>query len=60
MIARALLALNIALLIGLVLIPGCNENNIPKQETEMGQNTVIPRIDTYVPTEIETATFALG
>ncbi len=43
-----------------VLILGCYKNKIPKQETNMVPKTVIPAIDTSVPGEIETATFALG
>jgi hypothetical protein len=59
-IARILLTLTIVSLIVPVLILGCNEANIPKQEINMDPKNVIPAIDTSVPTEIETATFALG
>ena len=60
MIARILLTLIIVSLIVPVLVLGCNETKIPKQEINMVPKTVIPAIDASVPTKLETATFALG
>ncbi len=60
MIARILLTLIILSLIVPVLILGCNETKIPKQEINMVPKIIIPTIDASVQTEIETATFALG
>ena len=60
MIVRILLALiSVSLLVPVLLI-GCNETNIPKQEINMVPKVTIPAIDASVPTEIDTATFALG
>ena len=60
MTSRILLTLIIVSLFAPVLLLGCNENNVPKQEINMVPTVTIPAIDASVPTEIETATFALG
>ncbi|MFC2065704.1 hypothetical protein ACFLUO_01395 [Chloroflexota bacterium] len=60
MIARILLPLIIVSLLVPVLLLGCSETKIPKQEINMVPNVTIPVIDASMPTGIETATFALG
>ena len=58
----------IKLLIPLLLISfvsanfmlGCNSNKITEEENSVMPNTQLPPIDTSVPAEMETATFALG
>ena len=48
-----------ALLIPTVL-SGCNNNTNNEEEYDMTGNMEIPQIDTILPDEVETATFALG
>ena len=60
MTARILLPLSILLLLAPVVLSGCNETKISKQEINMVPKVTIPAIDAFVPDEIETATFALG
>lgn len=42
----------------IVLLGACS--NVVEEETNMILNNQIPPIDTYQPSQIETATFALG
>ena len=60
MIARILFPLIIVLFLLPVFSLGCSQTNTPKQEINMGTKVTVPVIDASVPTEIETATFALG
>ena len=60
MMVRILLASIIVSLLVPVLLLGCNETDTPKEEVDMFLDVAKPVIDAHVPTEIETATFALG
>ena len=57
---RILLPLIIVSFLLPISLLGCNQANIPQQEINMDLSVAIPPIDASIPTEIETATFALG
>lgn len=42
------------------LLSGCSNSTTNEEEIEMTSDVVIPPIDTILPAEMETATFALG
>ncbi|MFC1908756.1 hypothetical protein ACFLXD_02660 [Chloroflexota bacterium] len=60
MITRASLSFIIISLLVLVLLLGCSKTENSREEINMFSKVTIPVIDTSMPTEIETATFALG
>ena len=60
MISRASLSFVIILLLVPVLIFGCSKTENSSEGVKMLPKVTIPAIDDSVPTEIETATFALG
>jgi len=54
----------ISLLLSAVVLPsllgGCSKTEDAEKGYEMTPKAVIPLIDAYVPTEMATATFAMG
>ena len=60
MAIRILLSLITLTLLSTFLFAGCDQNIETKEEIDMTPKLTIPSIDTALPSEIETATFALG
>jgi len=58
--SRVLVSLLLSAVVLPSLLAGCNKNENAEKGYEMTPKAVIPLIDAYVPTEMATATFAMG
>jgi len=57
---RVLLSILLSALVLPNLLAGCNKTENIEEGNKVNLKAAIPLIDTYVPTDTETATFALG
>ncbi len=57
---RILIPLSLTIILLPSLLISCDKTESVEKEPHVSAKTAIPLVDTYIPLEIETATFALG